>query len=496
MNRTLVLGLDGGTFHVLNHYVDANPSGIFAEWIRQGFVRTLHSTKPFFTAPAWTTFMTGLNPGRHGVFHWRARFKPHWGSSRPLVSTRHLADCSFWSYVQTHGARVAVSNFPMEYPAPPTMGAYICGTLAAEDASGTSWPGQLMNQVRKRFPEYRFEMDKGISYLDRLGELRDHILRLGRQHAAAFEELCDPYSADFAFHTVTVTDRMQHFFWHCFDPEHPRYDPDWSQRTGGQPIFEAYRIGEELLERAWSSGRFDNALIVSDHGAGISSLSFYCDAWLDRLGLVQFDSQRRVNFEASIAYSGEEPECSIYVNRLDRDGTGVPPESYGEVVSMLSERLIALRRPDTDQPAFDRVYMQGEVFAGPYAAEGPDIILVPNSGVHPQPGYSEQIFAPSKRLFSGHRQEGILVGYGRGFECSDDRSLSLDMMDMFALMCALSGIPIPAGLDGGLDTVLPALASSATIDRCRSWRDRVQMAPPLQTERPDLVRRLAEMGYI
>jgi predicted AlkP superfamily phosphohydrolase/phosphomutase len=494
MNRTFVLGLDGGTFSVLDRYIDANPDGIFADWIKRGFVRRLRSTKPYFTAPAWTTFMTGLNPGEHGVFHWRARYKRKW-RSRPLISTQHLVDCSFWSYVQHEGAQVSVSNFPMEYPAPPTAGAYICGTLAPEDSTGTSWPAQLISQVRQRFPSYRFEMDKGISYMDRLSDLRDHILHLGRDHAGAFEVLCEPQSADFAFHTVTATDRMQHFFWHCVDESHPRYDSQWLKRERN-PIFEAYQIGEELAERVWSSGRFDSALIVSDHGAGPSYLSFFCDVWLAEQGLVKFDSTGRVDFDLSIAYSGEEPECSIYVNRIDRDGVGLPIEAHRELVAALSARLAELQRPDLSEPAFDRVYTQDELYSGPFAAEGPDIVLMPSSGVHPQPGSGEKVFAASKRLFCGHRLDGILVGYGRGFERSDDRSSIVEMIEMFPLLCALSGIPVPAGLDGGVPTVLPTLRMSATVDRRRSWRDRVQTGPALQTDRPDLVRRLAEMGYI
>jgi len=495
MNRIFVLGLDGGTFSVLNRYVEANPGGIFAEWMRTGFVRTLHSTKPFFTAPAWTTFMTGLNPGRHGVFHWRARYKRQWGC-RPLISSGHLSGCSFWSYAQSKGARISVSNFPMEYPAPPTVGAYICGTLSPEDASSSSWPPQLIGEVRKRFPNYRFEMDKGISYLDRLEELRHHILSLGRDQAEAFQTFCRPESADFAFHTVTMTDRMQHFFWHCFDPSHPRYDATWWATNGRDPIFESYRIGEELLERIWASNHFDTGLIVSDHGAGLSYLTFHADAWLAQQGLVRFDSSGRVDFEASLAYSGEEPECSIYVNRQDRDGVGLSIEAWSELVHKLASQLSLLRRPDSDHPAFDHVYVQDQVFCGPLASEGPDIILAPSSGVHPQPGFSEHIFATSKRLFSGHRPDGILIGYGRGFEPSNQPSLTLEMVDVFPLMCALMDIPIPFGLDGDIAGVLPELAGQTAVDQRRIWRDRVQTPPPLQKDRPDLIRRLAEMGYI
>ena len=489
-----MLGLDGGTFSVLNRYVDVNPGGIFAEWVKQGFVRTLRSTKPYFTAPAWTTFMSGLNPGGHGVFHWRARYKQKWGS-RPLISTQHLADCSFWSYLQHEGAQVSISNFPMEYPAPPTIGSYICGTLAPEDSAGTSWPMQLMSRVRQRFPNYRFEMDKGISYINRLSDLRNHILQVGRDHAGAFETLCNPQSADFAFHTVTATDRMQHFFWHCVDQSHPQYDPEW-MRNEQDPILEAYRIGEELAERLWSSGHFDNALIVSDHGAGPSFLSFFCDVWLAEQGLLKFASTGRVDFEGSIAYSGEEPECSIYVNRIDRDGVGLAPDAYRELVFTLSTRLAELRRPDTSEPAFEQVYTQAELYSGPFAAEGPDIVLIPSSGVHPQPGGGDRVFAQSKRLYSGHRLDGILVGYGRGFERSNDPSSIVEMVQMFPLLCALSDISIPAGLDGGVPASLPTLRANASVDRNRSWRDRVQTGPTLQTDRPDMIRRLAEMGYI
>ena len=266
MNKVFVLGIDGGTFTVLNEYIKRNPQGLYARWMQDGFVRTLNSTKPYFTAPAWTTFMTGLNPGEHGIYHWRARYKQHW-ECRPLLSTAHLANCSLWSYLQQEGARISISNFPMEYPAPPTAGRYICGTLAQEDAENTSWPKQLIGRVRESFPDYRFEMNKGISYLDRLDELRYHILTMGQEHAVAFDEFCDWQSADFAFHTVTATDRMQHFFWQCLD-ESGTSSVAIGEVKDANPIFESYRIGEALLEKVWSSGRFDSFLIVSDHGAG------------------------------------------------------------------------------------------------------------------------------------------------------------------------------------------------------------------------------------
>src|SRR5262245_20934486 len=69
--RTLILGLDGGTFDVFRPLVDAGRMpNLQALWQRSACL-PLDSTEPFITPTAWYTFLTGCDPARHGVLDYR-----------------------------------------------------------------------------------------------------------------------------------------------------------------------------------------------------------------------------------------------------------------------------------------------------------------------------------------------------------------------------------------------------------------------------------------
>ena len=455
--------------------------------LADGRACVLRSTLPFFTAPAWTTCATGLAPGHHGMYHWRGRYDPEAGE-RALLSSQHLDTATIWSHAQTHGARVSVSNFPMQYPAPVTQGRYLCGTLAPEGAADASWPPGLVDEVRELVPDYRFEMNKGISYLDRPAELRDHVLDVGRGHALAFERLMGAGDADLTFHVATVTDRAHHFFWHHIDEAHPLH-AEAPVAELGDPIADAYGIAESSLAMALDAAGWDAVVLVSDHGAGRSTLAFWGDAWLVQEGFAVPSEEGRVDMEASVAYCGEEPECAIYVSRRSRDGAGASDAEHPHVVEALRARLLALRRPD-GLPAFDAVHSAGELYDGDLAHLGPDLVLVPSDGVHPRPGASEEVFTPATRLYSGHRRDGLLVAAGAGIAPGNERE-PLDMADVFPLLCALLELPLPGGLAGRV----PAWAPQPARALDRDWRTRVAGPPQPQPRDAGLLDRLAELGY-
>jgi predicted AlkP superfamily phosphohydrolase/phosphomutase len=486
MRRLLVFGLDGATLELLDDYVRERPGGAFERALADGHSRPLRSTMPFFTAPSWTTFMTGLDPGRHGMFHWRGRHDSATGG-RPLLSSAHLEEASLWWWAQVNGARVSVSNFPMQYPAPITQGRYLCGTLAPESAPDASWPPALLGEVRALVPGYRFEMDKGISYLDRPTELRDHILDIGAGHARAFEEALGVADADLVVHVATVTDRMQHFFWHHIDPEHPEHAN--APAALGNPIAEAYALAERSLQTALDSGAFDAVLLISDHGAGRSTVAWWLDAWLIAEGLAVPDDDGRVIVERSMAYSGEEPECAVYVNREGRDGCGLPDDRYDAFVDDLRRRLLAVALPGGG-PALLDVIAARDLYDGPYGGLGPDLVLVPADGVHPRPGASDAVFSSATRLYCGHRRDGMMVAVGAGLPAGRVTE-PMDMDQMFALACVMAGLPVPSGLAGALP---PALAATAATDP-RDWRAQVTGPPAHQAHDAQMLERLSELGY-
>jgi len=64
----LVLALDGATFDVIRPMAAAGELPHLAAWMAQGCSAPLPSTVPPVTFPAWSSFMTGLSPGEHGIF--------------------------------------------------------------------------------------------------------------------------------------------------------------------------------------------------------------------------------------------------------------------------------------------------------------------------------------------------------------------------------------------------------------------------------------------
>ncbi len=66
--KLLVIGLDGGTFTLLRPWMAEGNLPNLAGLAATGVSGVLESTCPPLTAPAWSSFMTGMNPGKHGIF--------------------------------------------------------------------------------------------------------------------------------------------------------------------------------------------------------------------------------------------------------------------------------------------------------------------------------------------------------------------------------------------------------------------------------------------
>lgn len=488
MKPLLIFGLDGSSPLIMRRYIAEFPDGLFARIASQGIMTTLMSTWPYFTAPAWTSFATGLPPSWHGVYHWCGRYDAQLGR-RPLISSQHLSRATFWSWVQENGGRVSVSNFPMEYPAPAVVGRYLCGTLAPEDAANTTWPAGMANKLRQALPNFRFEMDKGLSHVDQPDELRDHIDEVGDNQYAAMRHFCSG-EFDLFCHVVTVTDRMQHFFWHRHEHDHPLAPA----KRGQDPVLATYARAEQELTQLWESGAYQNLIIVSDHGMGASYEAFHADTWLVENGYATAGDGGKVDINRSAAYSAEEPECAIYMNRLDRDGIGPDAEACDRLITQIIAELKLLKRGDGEL-AFRDVFDSRDLHKGPKRDNAPDIILYPAHGVHPRPKLSKTVFSSEARLMAGHRPEGLLMLMGSDVPALGDAQFDdcVHMEDAFPLMCQLMGLPRPKGMPGRTHSQLCTAAPSPETGP--DWPARVEGQIIPQNESASMMRRLKELGY-
>ena len=66
--KLFVLGLDGATFDLINPWIKEGLLPNFARLMQTGTWGELRSTLHPLSPPAWTSFMTGKNPGKHGIY--------------------------------------------------------------------------------------------------------------------------------------------------------------------------------------------------------------------------------------------------------------------------------------------------------------------------------------------------------------------------------------------------------------------------------------------
>ena len=68
MNRVFIIGWDGATWDLIRPWVAQGKLPHIAALMDTGATGPLESTLPPMTFPAWSSFMTGKNPGKHGIY--------------------------------------------------------------------------------------------------------------------------------------------------------------------------------------------------------------------------------------------------------------------------------------------------------------------------------------------------------------------------------------------------------------------------------------------
>ncbi|MCK4831862.1 MAG: alkaline phosphatase family protein, partial [Anaerolineales bacterium] len=141
-HRILVLGVDGATFDLIEPWAAAGYLPNFARLMAGGVHGELESTLPPVTSPAWPSFMTGCNPGKHGVFDF---IRPQ-GDGFGLVNSTSIRQPTIWQILSDAGLKVGVMNVPVTFPAQPVNGFMITGLLSPARGGDVCYPADLLSR--------------------------------------------------------------------------------------------------------------------------------------------------------------------------------------------------------------------------------------------------------------------------------------------------------------------------------------------------------------
>ena len=221
MPRVLLIGLDGFEPSLAERWMRGGRLPHLARLRAEGAYLPCRSTQPAATFPAWTTCVTGVHPGRHGVFDF-TEMAP--GAYRlRFVNSSFRKAPALWNILSDAGKRVAVLGVPGTYPPEPVNGVMLSG-FDSPVASGVEpsfvYPRAYFDVVKGwRFADYD-ESNVGPGWHARtLPRLLQKVETKERIATRLLQQ--EPW--DFFMVVFSESDTVAHHYWMFHDPESPRH---------------------------------------------------------------------------------------------------------------------------------------------------------------------------------------------------------------------------------------------------------------------------------
>ena len=507
--KLLIIGIDGATFDLILPWAESGQLPVFRRLLGEGVHGRLISSVPPVTAPAWTSFMTGKNPGKHGLYHFIEPQPPGYG-----IRYSNRLSCrseSMWQILCRAGLSVGVINVPMTYPPEPVNGYMISGMDAPEDDRRITYPPDLYQELEAKFGRVNYQV-RHLGYLKsehQRDDLLNTLKEINLHYLSMTEYLIEAHPTDVVMVVFTSTDTVQHFFWHYMDPNHPQYDP----KRYTDAVLNVYKSIDRIIGKLAEKLPNDSSLmLMSDHGFGpTSARSISMNRWLSQIGVLKtkprsdrgilsfvmkkadailrttltprhkaklaqrfprlrkkweynFTGLANIDWENTRAYCHEILffPTGIRINLRDTYPFGIvsPGKEYNDLIAFLRMKLYELKDPVTGRQLIRKVCHKDEVYHGPYLSSAPDLIPVWWEGIN----FSTAVSFPENKNkdvihYSGnrpvgtgewsgtHAAEGILLLHGNLFH----RGITLEQPEITDLAPTLLhglGIPVPEDMDG------------------------------------------------
>jgi predicted AlkP superfamily phosphohydrolase/phosphomutase len=483
--RVLVLGLDGGTFDLLDPLFEAGELPYLRSLVRKGVRAPLRSVYPAKTIPAWYSFATGRDPGELGVFGFA---EPADDPCRSRLIRSFRPAEAVWDRLSRRGTKVGVVNFPVlsGYP----LHGFVLPGMLAEGAA--TYPRELRAEV---------EAELGEKYPGELPAFREAerdawVVRVTeniRQRAEAAAGLAERHRPGFLFALFRETDRLEHQLWSELDRPVARIPTDLLA------FWRTIDAACEKVDRAFrSAGGPAVTLVISDHGHGPIRSDFLTNRWLERerflffrrrprafavrdvVGRLALAAQRlplgvrlsravadrlhdrrlgglaglfggasfeqssaEIDWRRTVAFSYPIPE-GIYLNPFNPELT---PARRAATIEEIRHRL------ESFPEAKIEVFRPQELYRGSNLEKAP-ALLIRVDGMETEPrmdfAYASALIRDRPSFFYGcgtHRMNGILLGAGDGVPSGSSLG-PRGLLDLAPTILEIMGAEVPGTLAG------------------------------------------------
>jgi predicted AlkP superfamily phosphohydrolase/phosphomutase len=365
--RVLVIGLDGVPYGLLTRLAEDDVMPATAAILPSGHLARMTVSLPEISAVSWSSFMTGANPGTHGIFGF-TDLKPQSYDLR-FPSFGDLRAPTLWDRLGAAGKRCVVINQPATYPARAIDGALISGFVAIDLRKAVYPPTRLPDLQRLG---YRIDVDFS-SPAALVNTLQDTLA--ARERAVSY--LWEAEDWDYFQVVFTGSDRLHHLLWDAgAQADHPHHQAFVDYYRAVDAVIGRLR---ERLERL--TGDLDGLFLLSDHGFDGIVQEVYLNAWLRENGyltLAKDEPESIAEIGAGSRAFALDPG-RIYLNRSGRFPAGCVEAS--QVAPLKAELQAGLKSLEYDgRPVMREVFDAADIYRGPLVELGPDLVCLSHRG--------------------------------------------------------------------------------------------------------------------
>ncbi len=536
----IVIGIDGATFDLIKPWCDNGELSNFKQFMQTGTVSELTTTYPPLTAPAWVSFMTGCNPGRHGVFD----FLTADPEAEDIVNYNSIKAPTLWEMLSQRNEQIGLVNVSVTYPPPEVNGHVISGSLSSTDPRESCHPPDLIETLEQKTGESWWQRSTADFTPSRPLEYFENHFQYNQTVADYALRMLEDYNYDFFMVLLDLVDSISHFFWHYMDEEHPFYEPAGDEYQ--EAILRAYKFIDRFL------GSLDtkipdstNVILMSDHGFGPIEKMVNINNFFLEEGLLKLKQSPGALVKRLVRNLGITPTRLVRLAEkvgLDSLAFKLPKSLRNKIIGTMGDysdicwpettcysrghmgqihvadhlksdsqeyrrvrdkvaRILRekLRDPETGEQLVTDIFFREDIYEGPYLEEAPDMFLVMQDYrciAYPLFSGGSSLVIPhiQEGRYANHRMNGIFCGRGPAFR--EAKSLeSASIVDLAPTILYLQDLPIAEQMDGSLlrDALIPELLQ----DKPPEFTAYSSEDKPGQTgEDEEIKERLQNLGYL
>jgi predicted AlkP superfamily phosphohydrolase/phosphomutase len=399
-SKVIVLGIDGVPCSLLKRFIRQGLMPNLESLVQKGTLTDMTASIPDVSSTSWTTFMTGVNPGRHGIYGFMELEKGTYQWRFP--NSNDVKSETLWEIAGKYNKKSIVINVPSTYPAKALNGILTAGFVAL-DLKKATYPESAYEYLKSI--GYRMDVDtkKAQQSLEALAADIEETFVIRKN---AILHFLDKQEWDLFIGVITETDRLHHYLWIALEDErHPLHNF----------FLDFYRKLDIFIGEIYKRASDDISLVMlSDHGATAIKQEIYLNAWLKEKGYLKFKKENPDTFDdmhdESKVFVLDPARFYIHSRRKYPRGN-VDENEYDVIRQKLKEDLLSLTVQG--EKVIKTVLFKEELYHGNLYDEAPDLVAVSFEGYDLKGSINKSQISGKGFLTGGHTREDAFLYINR-----------------------------------------------------------------------------------